>query len=447
MPLRFLMIPLAMILITATAFGQFWEATSGPPASTSCLITNSFGWVYAGTASSAVYRSRDWGDTWERYDEGLDDGGPNFVRVNQMAMGANNVMYAAVNDRGLMRSTDLGGSWQELETGIEIARQSRLSVSTKVTGEKTEVFFGYDAGPSALLMAYSEDGGDSFIEIPKSNLPSASSSLYETFLSPNSEKMFVLVAYNKGLYRTSNRGQSWTRIDSDPASGESDDNFLTMRAAPDGRLFIGRNALAASTKSPNAVVMRSSNDGESWEYLIDGWDNSDVTNNTITGISFGANNDVWAITSKSSGIFYSTNSGDTWTRQNDGLTGGDGGQGIVASNQNHVFVAPNGDFVYRHLDPANSVNEHLPNVVRTVSTSPNPATDVVRIAVELEQSRDVTIELLSVSGAQVVEPYRAHLYAGRHSVAFPTGNLPSGMYAWTMTAGSDIRTGTITIVR
>jgi len=425
---------------------QFWESTDGPPASVTCLITDAQGYVYAGTPFSAVYRTTDLGSTWERKDKGIDDGISDFKAINQLALGKDDVLFAAVNGLGILRSTDHGENWTKLDIGITVLPTARLSVSTKVLPFSTQVFVGYDAGASSLFLRFSEDGGDSFIEIPKSNLPGAMSSIFETFLSPNSDKMFILVSYNKGLYRSSNRGTSWTRIDSDPQSGESNDNFLTMRAAPNGHLYIGRNALAGSSKSENAVVLRSTDDGEKWEYKLDGWDNRDVTNNKVTGIAFGKNNEVWAITQLSSGVFYSSNGGDNWISRNEGLPGGGSGNGITVTKDGHVFTAPTGESVHRHLS-ATSVGETLPLVVRAASVAPNPARDVVHVRFTLASDAAVTIELYSSDGAAVVAPYQAFLQAGEHQLMFPTTELVNGVYAWTVRSGSAAQSGVLSVVR
>jgi hypothetical protein len=240
-------------------------------------------------------------------------------------------------------------------------------------------------------------------------------------------------------------GTSWTRIDSDPSSGESNDNFLTMTANRNGVLYIGRNALPGSTKSPNAVVMRSTNDGTSWEYLLNGWDNRDVTNNRIQGISFGKDNDVYAITEKVSGVFYSTNGGDQWVSRNDGLPGDASGQDIVVTNNNHVFVAPTGAFIYRHLDPTMSVNEGISTILHNTTAYPNPARDEVFITVDLASDAVVNIDLTSIGGMQAVTPYHAMHGAGQHTISFNTSHLSPGLYAWTMSAGGEVKRGTVVV--
>lgn len=435
----------AFCLVTIQATAQFWEVTSGPPAATNCMASNSLGHVFVGTSYSAIYRTTNYGGTWVRLDNGIDDGGADFHSVETIKVAHNGTIFAGVKGFGLVRSTNNGDTWQKLDLGIEVSPSARISVSTEMLPDNNvAVFVGYDAGRPDLFMYYSSNGGDSFNEVPKSNLPGAMSSIFETFMSPNSNLMFVLVSYNKGLYRSSNMGQSWTRIDSDPNSGESDDNFLTMTANAQGVLYIGRNALPSSTKSPNAVVMRSTNDGTSWEYLIQGWDNRDITNNRIRGIVFGPGNDVWAITEKTSGVFYSTNGGDSWVSQNDGLPGGGSGYGIAVTPGNDVFTAPAGEFVFRHLGPA-SVNE-LPLQLKVSSAAyPSPAREMVTIPLEVAAGIRASVSLVDATGREVLPARQFWLDGGQQSVFLNTSTLPRGLYVWQISTERGMQTGKIVV--
>lgn len=428
MRLRSLVGMLSICLAMAPATAQFWQATTGPAASVTCLAANSKGHVFAGTDYSKVYRTADKGENWDFSDKGIDDG-VNFVTISSLKVGADDVLYAAVNGVGVFRSVDDGLTWQKLDIGIKVSASSRICVNTKIVAPgKTNIFVGYDNGPAELLMRLSTDNGNSFVEVPRSNLPGAASALFEVFQSPKSDKLFVLVAYNKGLYRSTNKGASWTRIDSDPLSGESDDNFRVMTYDEKGHLYIGRNALPASTKSKNAVVMKSTNDGESWSYLTNGWDNSDITNNRITGIAIGKSGEMWATTDKVSGPFHSTDYGATWTLVRDGLESVDGSSnGIVINKDNHVFIALKGSFVHRHLDPSSDVRDDLRGL--SFDIGPNPVRDRAAFNVTSEYDATVTLTVYGIAGNEVLPETQMQL--GAHSATRFTLNteaLPLGAY-------------------
>lgn len=438
----------ALLLVSPhPSVGQFWQVTTGPAASAVCLATNSKGHVFAGTDYSKVYRTTDKGETWDFSDRGIDDG-INFVTISGIKVGANDVLYASVNGVGVVRSTDDGQTWQKLNLGFQVSSASRIYVDTKIQpGGVTSLFVGYDNGPADLRMCLSADNGETFVNIPRSNIPTATSALFEVFQSPNSDKLFVLVAYNKGLYRSTNKGTSWTRIDSDPQSGESDDNFRVMTHDEKGHLYIGRNALPGSTRSKNAVVMKSVNDGDSWTYLTNGWDNSDVTNNRVSGIAIGKNGEMWATTEKISGPFHSTNYGASWTLVREGLESIDGSaNGVVVTKDNHVFVAPKGTFVHRHLEAASNVDDEFAGL-GVIETYPNPVRE--QIGVDLRSvagGADVLIRVYSLAGAEVLPSLLLPGYSATGtSVHINTTALVPGTY--TLVAHIGATTVTKTFVK
>jgi hypothetical protein len=195
-----------------------------------------------------------------------------------------------------------------------------------------------------------------------------------------------------------------------------------------GHLYIGRNALPASTKSKNAVVMKSTNDGESWSYLTNGWDNTDITNNRVSGIVLGKDGEIWATTDKTSGPFHSTNYGASWTLVRDGLETADGSSnGIVVTKDNHVFIALKGAFVHRHLNPTSVEEDHLGSLA--LSVFPNPAHGSTTVDVIAEHNTEIFVELYSVSGVSVLEGTSLHLDKGQQGrIALKTESLAAGSY-------------------
>ena len=447
--MRVLILALVIAVSSISLAAQYWQSTDGPPAASTCMVTNSKGHVIVGTPFSKVYRTTNRGVTWEAFDEGIDDGGANFYPVSQISVNRFDVLYAAVNGIGVLRSTNDGQTWQKLNVGITIGPNSRITVDTKTpdVGE-TQVFVGIDAGAANLRAQFSNDGGNSFIAIPLTALPGATSSLFEVFLSPNSNKMFVSVAYNKGLFRSIDSGKVWKRIDNgDGNSNESDDLYRTFASDVNGNLYVGRNALPGSAKTTNAVVIKSTNDGETWSYLLNGWDNRDVTNNRISAISFGPNGDMWVATDKNSGPFRGTNFGESFVVVTDGVAGDGSATGVVATRFNDVFIAPTGGPVHRHLDPANGVEENLPFVVRT-GIMPNPANDRVIVSVEVEKPSSVDVDLLNVAGEQVIEPLRTFVVPGSASrISLTTSNIPQGVYTLRAIANGVATMKTVVIAR
>ncbi|MCX6139779.1 MAG: T9SS type A sorting domain-containing protein [Candidatus Kapabacteria bacterium] len=444
-----LIVATLLALITSSAQSQFWQSSDGPPAASTCMVTNSKGHVIVGTPFSKIYRSTDRGTSWQSFDEGIDDGGTNFFPFNQISVSANDHLYAAINGLGVYKSTNDGVSWTKIDFGIPVSPNSRITVDTKTPpGEQTQVFIGLDAGSSKIRAQFSSDGGATFIPIPLTGLPSATSALFEVFLSPNSNKMFVSVSYNKGLFRTTDRGASWRRIDNgDGNSNESDDLYKTMTSDVNGNLYVGRNALPGSSKITNAVVLKSTNDGEQWSYLLTGWDTRTITNNRISAISFAPNGDMWVTTEKNSGPFKGTNYGSSFAVVTDGLIGDGSSSGIVVTKDNHVFVAPIGDPVYRHLDPTSVDEETLPRIIRT-DVAPNPANERVGVSFFMEETTPVIVDLINVAGERVIEGHQMSAAAGmENKVWLSTSLLPQGVYTLRVVSRGSVTTKNVVIAR
>jgi photosystem II stability/assembly factor-like uncharacterized protein len=436
------------VVWSSAAFAQYWTETTGPAAPTVALASNSKGHVFAGTEYSKVYRTTDKGQTWEPFDQGIDDG-INFYTISQIRVTDNDVIYMTVNGRGLFRSDDDGVTWKQLDINIpDIVQNARIFFDLKkLPNGKLRILLGYDGGTTALLLRRSDDDGETFTEVPKSTLPTSISSIFGAYMSPNSDKFFVLVSYNKGLYRSSNFGASWTRIDSDPSSGESDDAFKTMAYDEKGHLYVGRNSLAASTKTKNAVVMKSTNDGESWSYLTNGWDNNDITNNRVSSIAIGKNGLILATVEKVSGPFRSTDYGETWTKIRDGFRNDDGAsRAVTITRSGDEYIAPVGEFVMRH-GSATAVDEELPAVVR-LAAYPNPATDRVRIDVTSKHAGTVEVVLRDAAGRSVIP---SHATIARPdlttTVWLETATLPSGVYMASVSSAAGVTTVPVTVVR
>jgi photosystem II stability/assembly factor-like uncharacterized protein len=409
------------------------------------MASNSKGHVFVGTPNSKVYRTTDLGGTWTALSNGIDDGRPEWVLVTSMQIADNDDMYIGVTSVGLLKSTDNGNTWKPVDLGIAIEQNASICVSLKRLNNGQLAIFAGHSGPTKLLLRYSEDGGSTFRSI---NRPggTGTNAIFNVFLSPNSNRIFAMVSYNQGLYRSDNYGTSWRRIentDTGEPAGESDDHFSIIVANKQGHLFLGRNALPESAKCKNTCVLKSVNDGENWLYKLNGWDTSDITNNRIPSIAIGPNQDVWAMTVKASGLFYSSDAGETWVSRNEGMPNNGSGAGVCVTPVGHVFAAPVG-FVHKHLNPAASV-EDIPEVLQTSPAYPNPATDYVSIPVTLAQPALVTVRLANATGAEPIAPYQQHLASGPHTITLHTESLAPGMYVWMMTSDGAIRTGTIVV--
>lgn len=449
--MRLVLLLLALVATSSIAPAQnFWTATTGPSASVTCMAANTKNMVFAGTDLAGVYRTSDYGATWEWLTNMYPGTGPEFDKpIKSLDIDASNVIFVCQQGVGVFKSTDDGVTWIDCNNAALPSKQVVHAAIKNIPGKPTMIAVGIDGGPSMRRMYLSEDAGATWVNIPLPN--HQFTAVFQVHISPGSDKLWCMLGYNKGLFRTTDRGVNWPRIDTDPSSGEDSDNYRNMTWKNSTRVYVGRNELNTSAKCKNACVLRSDDDGETWKYLLEGWPTANAQSNYITGIALGKNDDVYVTTFKT-GTYYSSNAGDTWTSKIDGMV--DFGElqtdgsasACVVTYRNHVYAATIGGFVASHLDPSTSVNDgSMPGVLCLGAPTPNPGVDRVHMPLTIAAPTTVTARVFSSTGMEVVPTFTQTFDAGSHDVTFATSYLPTGVYFYRVDAGGTSRTGSFTV--
>src|SRR5246127_3181452 len=184
--------------------------------------------VYAGTSPVAVYRSEDGGDNWRRLpDPQIPDRVrmPFACRVMRMAKAAGHPaeIYAVLEVNGVMRSLDDGESWQDCREdlirlpGPEASPRDREGM---LDGHALSVSA---AGPSTLF-----------------------------------------VAVRKGLFRSTDRGESWQDIEIGRFSALR--YGRRIRVPPHDELVLYA-CLSPEAQSTDGALYRSEDFGQSWQQI------------------------------------------------------------------------------------------------------------------------------------------------------------------------------------
>lgn len=447
--MRRLLLSLAVLLFPLCAPAQYWKITEGPPASVTAMIVNYKGVLYAATENAGVYVNSDNGITWERMVKGLPDDGFDRV-VSSLVEGANGDLFLSLRkpnflqtDDGVYRLRAGSDTWEWVYSGVPNTRIVNVDARPLPNGETRLISAVYD-GTATQKFYLSNNSGTTWTEIPTPGVSMVG--ILEVGCSDISNNLYCLVKYNKGLFRSLDDGASWARIDAG-GSGETDDNFKTFRVAPNGWLYVGRNALETSTHTKNAVVLRSKNDGDSWEYLTEGWPEPQPeirTLNRISGIAFGPDGLVVATTSRS-GTMVSTNNGDSWTVEVSGLPSSGSADALTGDGKGFFAIAPPGDFIHIHGNLTSI--EELPSVFLETTAQPNPTTNTVVIQARLRSAQDITLKLLDMAGREVIPAYVTPATSGDYRVALETSALPVGAYTYVMQSGAFVQSGIVHVIR
>ena len=297
-------------LVTGTLAAQ-WTRTNGPEGGVVTALTTTDGSLFTGIMGGGVFRSDDSGKTWEETNAGLESNlFPRCLtsRSGNVFVGTNQGVYVTGNG--------------------EIAWSKKGTYSLEsLAANSTTIFAGRTLGGILL----SRDDGETWTVADSSILKKSVWSIIvhgDTILAATGDS---------GVVRSCDNGITWTNESPElrgvyeltEADGlvyagiSSGTSCKIVRSSDygagwnDGKWFYNRliNALAVHDGGVFAAttvgILRSTDDGETWEACTSGLETKDVE--TITGIG------ETILAGTDGGIFVSTDNGDHWTASNTGL--------------------------------------------------------------------------------------------------------------------------------
>ena len=234
-----------------------------------------------------------------------------------------NITTFAATDKGLYKSS--GGAW----TLTSLDKQSVYAVKSRRVGNVTTLLVGTDKG-----VLRSTDGGNTWVSpevttgtVSTSNIVALKKVFDIEIVQPgngngnsNGNAGIWFAATEKGVYRSSNDGRSWSLVNIDRTADNNEVRGITT----DGNTII--------VNLWKEGLWRSTNNGNSWTKL------------TITGETAlcravhaqqGTNATVWLVGSVSGNIWRSTNNGNSWTRVYQGTSTA---RSIVASSLSQAGI-------------------------------------------------------------------------------------------------------------
>ena len=220
-----------------------------------------------------------------------------------------------------------------------------------------------------------------------------------------------------GVFLSTNNGTSWT----------AENNGLS--SAYIGPLaVIGTNLFAGTEYG----VFLTTNNGTSWTAVNNGLTHKSAYALAVDGTNLFAGTD-------SGGVFLSTNMGSTWTSVNDGMS--DITIWTLASDGSNLFAGTVGLGVWRRplSDMVTAVEDysgyHL-NDFFLYQNYPNPFNPSTTMSYVVPKESFVTIKVYDLLGREIKTLINEEEPAGKYSVTFTAGNLSSGIYLYSITAGS-----------
>jgi len=308
-----LLLPLILITLPTTVFGQ-WSQTGGPEGGYVAEIVQSGNTLVASGGNGGIYRSFDFGDSWENDTAGL----PINASV-QSLVEYNSALYVSIYQGGIYKSIDEGANWVAANTGIE------YTTSYKILVDGNTIYAGNANGG----VYYSPDDGASWAV--KSN--GIENVQIQEFVAFNGK----VYAAGFGLYETFDNGDTWTQIDI-PGVGPNGVRSMTVKdgifyAAGDGNVYISADNLETwSTTNLNIAASIFKMGGyDDFVYLTTSFGRYYTSTDNGVNWSLSQNTETDSfpydmffsptkiLMSTSEGIFESFDNGATWVKNNTGI--------------------------------------------------------------------------------------------------------------------------------
>lgn len=122
-----------------------------------------------------------------------------------------------------------------------------------------------------------------------------------------------------------------------------------------------------------------------------------------------------------------------------------------ALNREGEIVDADNDAVITDLGDDNRQPEHsssdLPDELKLLGNYPNPFNPETRISFEVPETQHVTVRVYNMLGQEVATLMNDQVSAGSHAVNFRANELSSGMYIYRLTAGNQVQTKKMMLVK
>lgn len=250
--------------------------------------------VYAAT-DQGVFRSVDGGESWAARNGGLGSYGQLVVSGIVIDPTNSNTLYIGTWGAGLLKSVDAGDNWTPLGDPLHptsLALSQNVSAPPEIAG----------IGPS---YTYDPDiRSESPVNMMGMPVPWQRTAVRRVAINPNNAaELFACVDDGGGLYRSSNGGQSWQKINLGTGSAR------TYTFAP-----TNANIRYASFGSwgESGGFYRSTNGGVNWTSIP----TTTIPATVIAVAIHPQNPNVVLAGTSGAGLYRSTNGGETWIQVN-----------------------------------------------------------------------------------------------------------------------------------
>jgi len=350
--------------------------------------------------------------------------------VSSLAISKDETIFAGTTS--VWRSTNAGDSWTDSTAGLSNSKINTIAIKSKDT-----LFVGTEGNGFYCSL----DGGYLWTQ---KNDGIANLNIHSIIINAIGR---VFLATENGVYRSTNDGESWTRVD----TGFADTVAESLCFASGGIILVG---------GATGQICRSTDDGNSWTFISpsQSWGIRCLLRDNSSGIIYAANtwpgvhsstddgmtwtmhltndfptslciNSFGHIFSDLDGVSISTDRSETWTPINNGLVNTN--VHSLTVTQDGVVFAGTDNGIYRTVQYTTSMSlEHspLPLVSHLEQNYPNPFNPVTNIFFTLKNAGFVSLRVYDILGREVGVLLNEVIQSGNHIIPFNGNQFTSGVY-------------------
>ena len=415
--------------------------------------------IYAGYWDQGFLKSQDGGTSFKKTFNGMKDYASNTFSI-LVDPDKPNIIYATtgwweINKGAICKSINYGENWKVLGNGVlpdaqiwSIALDKNSPTDSRIlyaASYENGIYKTIDGGKNwvAINIGLGVDGNKQVRKITID--PNNSEILYAGLEAKVIETENISKTIHGGLFKSTEAGLNWTRIDSNLPQV----SVWDIKVAHDNSQTI-YTAVSSEYDHSQGVgypggVYKSIDGGDSWEIINTGFGNTDNLDVSSIAINPTNNNIIYATTtdapyhdrSSGRGIFKSTNAGESWVSVNDGLsllyfssiT-------IDPLNPSILYASSNGNGIIKGFDAdITSVKETEGKYGKplVVSNSPNPFNNSTIIQFNLPSQQNVTLHIYDVKGCLVKTLLKGEYKPGTYKIPWNANNnkgnnVASGLY-------------------
>ncbi len=420
--------------------------------------------------NSGIFYSTDQGSTWKMT-------GTN-TNIYSLAADSQNRLYASDFIGGFFKSDDEGMSWSRINDGITpTAGINAIAVKNDsiiaIAGINGAIAVSADTGKTWNVVDDSTSSQDYSIQdfvftsnktilAASSNLTSNNGGVLESadmgktwkVIGLSNDAVTSVIEANgmyfagslMSLYRSKDQGKTWTDIKSNFPGSVGNGTLLQVSSLFETK----KGNLIVSTGSG---IFYSTDNGDTWvmSALAQG---SSVTIDQLTVPKMVENPKgyIFAVT-RDNGILVSMDEGKTWQQNTVGnMNNGSANVGfsIAIDSQGKVFAGfSNGVYEAGNLLTAIAENPggNKPQKFSLEQNFPNPFNPTTVIPFELKEAGMVKLTIYNMVGQKVATLVSSRMSAGSHTITFDASKISSGVYFYQLRSGNNVVTRKMTLIK